>query len=141
MTPQVFLDTNVVLDFALNRPEFVKEAESIFELKDKGKIDIHISALTLSNVAYFADKHKLDAFVIVGMFINWINIIDLKTTFFNQVIDSDFLDFEDGLQYYSALNVKGITAIVTRNTKDFRSSSIPVLTPAQFLHQLSDDSE
>ncbi len=133
MKPQVFLDTNIVLDFALNRPEFVKEAESIFTLKDEGKIDIHISALTLANVAYFADKHKLDPFVIVGMFVNWINIIDLETTFFKQVIASSFLDFEDGLQYYSALNVKEISAIITRNTKDFRSSSIPVLTPAQFL--------
>jgi predicted nucleic acid-binding protein len=133
MTPQVFLDTNVVLDFALNRAEFIKEAESIFTLKDKGKIDIHISALTLSTVAYFADTHNLDPFATVGRFVNWINIIDLETTFFKQVIASNFLDFEDGLQYYSALNVKDISSIITRNTKDFRSSSIPVLTPAQFL--------
>jgi len=133
MTPQVFLDTNVVLDFALNRTEFIKEAESIFTLKDKGKIDIHISALTLSTIAYFADKHKLDPFATVGRFVNWVNIIDLETTFFKQVLASNFLDFEDGLQYYSALNVKDITAIITRNTKDFRSSSIPVLTPTQFL--------
>lgn len=133
MKPQVFLDTNVVLDFALNRTEFIKEAESIFKLKDEGKIDIHISALTLSNVAYFADKHKLDSFAIVGMFVNWITIIDLETTFFKQVIASNFLDFEDGLQYYSALKVKDITAIITRNAKVFSSSSIPVLTPAQFL--------
>jgi predicted nucleic acid-binding protein len=133
MIPQVFLDTNVVLDLALNRTEFVKDAESIFSLKDRGKIDIHISALTLSTVAYFADKHKQDPFVIVGKFIDWINIIDLETIFFKQVIASDFLDFEDGLQYFSAIKVKGIEAIITRNVKDFKTSVIPVLTPAQFL--------
>lgn len=133
MTPQVFLDTNVVLDLALNRTEFIKDAESIFALKDMGKIDIHISTLTLSTVAYFADKHKQDPFVVVGRFIDWIYIIDLETTFFKQVIASDFLDFEDGLQYFSAMTVKDIKAIVTRNIKDFKSSTIPVLTPAQFL--------
>jgi predicted nucleic acid-binding protein len=133
MIPQVFLDTNVVLDFALNHTEFVKDAESIFALKDTGKIDIHISSLTLSTVAYFAEKHKQDPFAIVAQFVDWINIIDLEMILFKQAIASDFLDFEDGLQYFSAMKVKGIKAIITRNSKDFKSSSIPVLTPAQFL--------
>jgi len=133
MVPQVFLDTNVVLDLALNRTEFIKDAESIFALKDMGKIDIHISALTLSIVAYFAAKHKQDSFAIVGQFLDWIHVIDLESIFFKQVVASDFLDFEDGLQYFSAMMVKDIKAIITRNTKDFKSSSIPVLTPAQFL--------
>jgi predicted nucleic acid-binding protein len=133
MIPQVFLDTNVVLDLALNRTEFIKDAESIFVLKDMGKIDIHISALTLSTVAYFAAKHKQDSFVIVGRFLDWIHVIDLESIFFKQAVTSDFLDFEDGLQYFSAMMVKDIKAIITRNTKDFKSSSIPVLTPAQFL--------
>jgi predicted nucleic acid-binding protein len=133
MVPQVFLDTNVVLDLALNRTEFIKDAESIFALKDMGKIDIHISALTLSIVAYFAAKHKQDSFVIVGRFLDWIHVIDLESIFFKQIVTSDFLDFEDGLQYFSAMMVKDIKAIITRNTKDFKSSSIPVLTPAQFL--------
>jgi predicted nucleic acid-binding protein len=133
MIPKIFLDTNVVLDLALNRTEFVKDAESIFALNDKGKIDIHISALTLSTVAYFADKYKQDPFVVVGRFIDWIHIIDLETSFFKQVIVSDFLDFEDGLQYFSAMKARDIKAIVTRNTKDFKSSSIPVFTPAPFL--------
>ncbi len=133
MIPQVFLDTNVVLDLALNRTEYVKEAESIFALKDMGKIDLHISALTLSTVAYFADKYKQDPFVVVGRFIDWIHVIDLETVFFKQVIASDFLDFEDGLQYFSAMKVNDIEAIITRNTKDFKPSTIPVLTSTQFL--------
>lgn len=133
MIPQVFLDTNVVLDLALNRTEYVKEAESIFALKDMGKIDLHISALTLSTVAYFADKYKQDPFVVVGRFIDWIHVIDFETVFFKQVIASDFLDFEDGLQYFSAMKVNDIEAIITRNTKDFKPSTIPVLTSTQFL--------
>ncbi|MBY0433985.1 MAG: twitching motility protein PilT [Cyclobacteriaceae bacterium] len=52
---------------------------------------------------------------------------------FENNVSSSFRDFEDGLQYFSAVKVVGIEAIITRNIRDFKSSSIPVLTPAQFL--------
>ena len=128
----MFLDTNVILDLTLDRSEFVKNAESLFELKDQGKVDIYISALTLATVAYFADKHKLNPFSI-GKSLNCTDIGELEAIFFKQVLASDFLDFEDGSQYFSTTNVKNIKAIITRNIKDFKSSLIPVLTPAQSL--------
>ena len=102
MASQLFLDTNVILDLALNRLELVKDAESIFALSDQNKIDIYISSLTLSTVAYFADKHKLNPFVIVKKFLECTHVIELDATCFKQVLTSDFLDFEDGLQYFCA---------------------------------------
>jgi predicted nucleic acid-binding protein len=132
MILQLFLDTNVVLDLALNRAEFIKEKEAIFELKEQGKIDIHISSLTLATVAYFADKHKLDTFQIINKFVDWISIVELETFFFKRALASDFLDFEDGLQYLGAKRVKDIRSIITRNVKDFNHSNIPVLTPLSF---------
>ena len=136
MASQLFLDTNVILDLALNRLELVKDAESIFALSDQNKIDIYISSLTLSTVAYFADKHKLNPFVIVKKFLECTHVIELDATCFKQVLTSDFLDFEDGLQYFCARKVKDMEAIITRNTKDFKPSLIPVLTPAQFLRTI-----
>jgi predicted nucleic acid-binding protein len=130
MILQLFLDTNVVLDLALNRAEFIKEKEAIFELKEQGKI--HISSLTLATVAYFADKHKLDTFQIINKFVDWISIVELETFFFKRALASDFLDFEDGLQYLGAKRVKDIRSIITRNVKDFNHSNIPVLTPLSF---------
>ena len=47
-------------------------------------------------------------------------------------LDSDFNDFEDAIQYYSAIE-NGIDLIVTRNLKDFKSSKIPVLTAKGYL--------
>lgn len=91
MRTKLFLDSNVILDLALDRSEFIKNAESLFEL---------------------------------------------EAIFFKQVLASEFLDFEDGLQYFSAVKVKSIEAIITRNTKDFKPSLIPVLTPAQFLRTI-----
>jgi len=132
---RLFIDTNVILDLALDRTEFVKDAESLFSLKDQEKIDIYISSLTLSTVAYFADKQKLDSFSVVRKFLNWVNVIDLENIFFKQVLESDFLDFEDGLQYFSAARIIGIQAIITRNEKDFKHSKIPVISPQNFLAQ------
>ena len=45
--------------------------------------------------------------------------------------DNEFKDFEDGLQYYSALE-NNIEIIITRNLKDFEYSKIPVMTAGQF---------
>ncbi len=133
MPSKFFLDTNVILDLALDRSEFNTDAEAIFTLRDQGKIDIYISALTLASVAYFAGKHKLNPFTIVGKFLDWTNVIQLEPIFFKQVLISDFLDFEDGLQYFTAVSMPSIEAIITRNTKDFKASAIQVLTPSQFL--------
>jgi predicted nucleic acid-binding protein len=133
MPSKFFLDTNVILDLALDRSEFVKDAEAIFTLRDQGKIDIYISAITLANVAYFAGKHKLDPFIVVGKFLDWTNVIQLEPEFFKEVLISNFLDFEDGLQYFTAYSEPGIEAIITRNAKDFKTSSIQILTPSQFL--------
>ena len=48
---------------------------------------------------------------------------------------SDFLDFEDAVQYYTAEEFGNINYIVTRNTKDYKKkeTQIPILTPTQFL--------
>ena len=42
-------------------------------------------------------------------------------------------DFEDSLQYYSALQIKNLDYIVTANTRDFKNSKVSVITPLQFL--------
>jgi hypothetical protein len=48
-------------------------------------------------------------------------------------LDSKFTDFEDALQYFSAVNSNKIDAIITRNIKDFKKSALPVFTPNEFL--------
>lgn len=50
-----------------------------------------------------------------------------------QALQNDFSDFEDSVQYSSALTIKKLDAIITRNTKDYRNSSVAVMTPLNFL--------
>jgi hypothetical protein len=50
-------------------------------------------------------------------------------------LSSDFKDFEDALQHYSAIEVKS-DLIITNNIKDYKTSLIPVMTPKQFVQGL-----
>jgi predicted nucleic acid-binding protein len=52
-------------------------------------------------------------------------IIDLS-------LDADFNDFEDAIQYYTALE-NDLDLILTRNLKDFKTSKLPVLTASEYL--------
>ena len=54
----------------------------------------------------------------------------------DDALASAFDDYEDALQYYSALNKK-VDVIVTRNKKDFAHSKLPVLSPDEFLNTKS----
>ncbi len=46
--------------------------------------------------------------------------------------DKTFSDFEDGLQYYSAIENEA-DIIITRNLNDFKSSKLPVITAQTYL--------
>ena len=60
-------------------------------------------------------------------------IIGTTKTEIVQALKNDFTDYEDSIQYSSALNIKDLDAIITRNIKDYRNSSIAVMTPLNFL--------
>jgi predicted nucleic acid-binding protein len=137
MSRRLFLDTNVVLDFFLERNPFSIEAESIFRLRQEEKVDFSISSLTLANLAYFITRAKKNPFEIIGTLLEWTRVVELDRKIFEQTLSSRFKDFEDGLQYFSALKEKDVDVIVTRNKSDFRASEILVQTPSEFLKQFS----
>jgi hypothetical protein len=45
---------------------------------------------------------------------------------------SNFNNFGDAVEYFSALH-HNCDSIITRNKKDFKNATIPVMTPAEFL--------
>ena len=60
------------------------------------------------------------------------NTINLDENILEAALNSEFTDFEDALQYYSAKSVAGMEIIVTRNIKDFSKSNLLVYTPVHF---------
>ncbi|MFM7431273.1 MAG: type II toxin-antitoxin system VapC family toxin [Flammeovirgaceae bacterium] len=137
MSKRIWLDTNVVLDVILEREGFVEEASELFLLHQASEIEIFISTLSLANIAFVVKKFGRNPFVVVSGLLKWINVTSLERVHFEKTVNSSFRDFEDGLQYFSSLNVRNIEAIITRNKADFKASKIPVLTPKEFLKIVS----
>jgi len=133
------MDTNVVIDFLANRQPFSLDAAKLFNMSLEGRIRIHISAVSYNNI-YYVLRQSLTNNVTIKLLENLAEITEI-TDVSNQVIrqslKTDFKDYEDAIQYYSALTVPNIDFIVTRNTKDFKKSTLPVLTPTEAIALLS----
>ena len=131
----VLIDTNVILDFFINREPFANDAEKLFSLCETQKITGFITPITISNSYYILRKLGTHKKVINNLkqLLSITEILLMNKKVVENALVSDFKDFEDALQYFTASNYKKIGVIVTRNSKDFKHSNIPVMEPNLFL--------
>ena len=135
---KLFWDTNVMLDFLGERVPFYISAAKIATLADKRELKIITSALSYATVSYILTKYegleitkdKLRKFKVIS------GICELDELLIEKGLNSDFSDFEDSLQYFSALRTE-CDIIITRNGKDFKKSEIPIMTPDEFLKSIN----
>jgi hypothetical protein len=107
-------------------------------LHDSEKIDVSISSLSLATLAYTSQRHHQNTRHVIKVLVQSLHVLPLETSFFHQTITSAFKSFEDGLQFFSALTVKGLYAIISRNKKDLTTSTIPVFNTGGFLKHLTE---
>lgn len=132
---RLLIDTNIVIDLLSKRHEFYDEAADLFSRADRKELELTISSLTFANTNYILTKLKSlkEAREILRKFKVLVELLTLDDKITELALsDDNFPDFEDGLQYYSALENQ-IDIIITRNKKDFKNSKIPVLTAKEFL--------
>ena len=129
----IFLDTNVLIDFFADRKPFSIDAARLFDYSLKKKINIYISAVSYNNIYYIVQQSLSHAETIKMLteISEWTNVIDLTKDIINKSLTSDFKDFEDAIQYHCAKSINKIDLIVTRDTKDFKISSLPILSPKE----------
>jgi len=128
-----FLDTNIVIDFLTDRKPFSSLAGKLFDYSEKGEVKLCLSAVSYSNIYYVVRKvssHK-ETIKILSRLEEMTEIIDTTSSTIKNATDSEFKDFEDALQYYSAKLNTNINGIVTRNGGDFKHSTISILTPEE----------
>lgn len=131
----LFIDTDVIIDFLIDRKPYSDEAAIIFTLIDRKKLKGYVSSLTFSNLYYVLRKLESHNKVIskLDSLSEMVNILKVDEHIIKEALSSSFPDFEDTIQYFSALDSKKADVIITRNTKDFKNSSIPVMTPGDYL--------
>ncbi len=134
---QVFLDTDVILDFLMKREPFHLASSSIFELSKNDTIKLNTSACCFSNLFYIFRKiaGSAKAKQAISSLLLYLNILEVNSHTIKISLESSFNDFEDAIQYFTALNNK-MDILITRNVTDFILDDIPVLTPEEFLKTL-----
>lgn len=131
---RLFLDTNIILDFLGERQPFYSSAAQLLTLADRKKIKFFTSPTSISNAHYILFKYesgkaalkKITKFRVLCE----VSVMDKEVV--DKAILADFRDFEDAMQYFSALAAKCDT-IITRNEKDFKNGLLPVMDAAHFL--------
>jgi predicted nucleic acid-binding protein len=134
---KIFVDTNIVLDLLGQREPFYDAAARLFSQADRGEVTLSVSALTIANTNYVLSRLKSarKARAILIKFKVLVRVCSLSDKSIDLALSDDaFSDFEDGLQYYTALENE-TDIIITRNLKDFRSSKIPVMTAEQYVQR------
>ncbi|MTJ09158.1 PIN domain-containing protein [Anabaena sp. UHCC 0204] len=130
---RVFIDTNVVLDFLLEREPFVDDAVRLFAKIDAGEIVGFIAATTITNIYYIIRKAAgitvaQDA---ISQILTDLHICTVDRNILEQAISLNFQDFEDAVQYACAITSM-VDIIVTRDVSGFVGSEISVMLPAEF---------
>ncbi len=138
MAYKLFVDTNVYLDYLMHRGTEWQHAENILELAEKNNIEIFTSASCLLNLMYIMRSHKLsndEIIVHVNNILTYSKLVNPDNTVFQTALLIGFSDLEDSVQYFTALQIKGIDYFITSNTKDYKKASrqLPVITPRQFM--------
>jgi predicted nucleic acid-binding protein len=132
---RILIDTDVILDFFFDRQPFAENASKIFSLCESKKITGFVTPVIISNVYYLLRQSAKHEKVIekLKLLVSITEIAVMDKEVVTQALNSDFKDFEDALQNYSAEIHKEIDLIITRNTKDFKNSKLAVMNPDNYM--------
>jgi len=135
----LFIDTDIIIDFLIDRKPYSREAAILFTLIEQKKLRGYSSSLTFSNLYYILRKIETHNKVIskLDSLSKILSILKVDEQTIKSAINSGFLDFEDSIQYFSARDYKKISVIITRNIRDYKNSEIPVMTPGDYLKTVS----
>lgn len=131
----VLFDTDVLLDFFFDRTPFSNYTAKVLNQCKEEKIKGFTTPVIIANTYYLLRKTAKHEIVInkLNQLLNIIDIVEMNRNVVIKSLNSNFKDFEDALQNYSAVEKGNITAILTRNIKDFKNSELAILTPESYL--------
>ena len=130
---KLFLDTNIVVDLLERREPFCHDAVRLFTMAYNRQVQLVVSPMTFSTASFLLHKHGSEG--VRNLLSNFRQLARVAVANERTVDDSlasQFKDFEDAMQYYTALRAKA-DIIITRNGKDFAHSKLPVMTAGEFI--------
>jgi predicted nucleic acid-binding protein len=135
---KVLIDTNIIVDVALDRDPFFTQSEQIVHLAELRQIEGYISASTFSDLYYVIRKTKGKDWTLQFLqrmaMICQIALVDQAVV--AMALTANFRDFEDAIQYSTAA-INRLDAIVTRNPQDFSEAALPIMTPDILIQEIT----
>ena len=138
MSKVLFVDSDVILDVLEKRERFYEYSAQILSLGDEKKVKLVTTSLAFANIYYLLRKHlgiekakeSLRKLRII------VDVISVNAKEVDLALNSELSDFEDALQYFTALDGK-IEFIITRNVRDYKNPKLIVQTPQQYIEGLN----
>ena len=136
---KVLIDTNVIVDVALEREPFYAESDRILTFVEAGQIQGYVSASTFSDLYYIIrrDKGRDWTLEFLRQLATFCQVATVDNSVISIALTCNFKDFEDAIQYSTAV-INLIDAIVTRNPRDFPVNTPRIVTPNQLIQELTD---
>ena len=130
------VDTNVVIDMLLDR-EDADAACAVFDGAERGEYVLHICSLSFTTIYYSLRKiltreQRIYALTQLSDALE-VSLVDHEVI--DKALRSGWKDFEDAVQNFAAVADPEVTAIITRNLKDFQASELEVVDSVNFLPQ------
>lgn len=133
---RLFLDTNIVIDLLEKREPFYIDAVRLFTMAYNKQVQLIVSPMTYATAAFLLRRHGPEGVrYLLSNFRQLSHVATANERIVDDSLASQFNDFEDAMQYYTALKAKA-NIIITRNGKDFTNSTIPVMNAGEFLSTL-----
>ncbi|MDR0639804.1 MAG: PIN domain-containing protein [Spirochaetaceae bacterium] len=138
MKEKLFFDNDIILDISIERDKLlendVNEAVKLINLIESGKYEGYISTIIFTNTYYIQRKlkdHNTSINFLKKLRIV-LTVLSMDDSIIQKALESGFNDFEDAVQYFTAVENK-MDYIIARNTEDYKKSAIKVYPPSQYL--------
>ncbi|MDZ8139139.1 MAG: PIN domain-containing protein [Nostoc sp. DedQUE04] len=135
---RILLDTNIIVDDALEREPFLEASEQVLVLVEQGQVEGYISASTFSDLYYIIRRARGREWTLTYLrqLVNFCQVAIVDSTTINMALNLNFRDFEDAIQYSSAV-LNHLDAIITRNPRDFPVATPRIITPEELIQELT----
>lgn len=135
---KVLLDTNILVDDALERQPFLEASEQVLVLVEQGEVEGYVSASTFSDLYYIIRRVRGREWTLnyLRQLITFCQVATVERVAITMALSINFRDFEDAIQYSTAV-VNQLDAIVTRNPQDFPVTIPRIMSPEQLIQELT----
>ena len=135
---KVLIDTCVIIDALQSRQPFAADAQKIFLSIANRECIGYITAKSVTDIYYLTHRQThsdAQTRLVLNKIFSLFDVLDTLALDCMNAVSSQMGDYEDAVMSETALR-NSVDYIVTRNTKDYSKSKVPVISPADFLAML-----